>query len=127
MNRLLSAALLLALVGPSDGGADAAWATAAVAQLNALLEAPNRERAGSADRLVSEHVALDEFAATTFGDYLEKSLDAYRSLLSSSRFTHLVEHYRSRLARPTSTASAPTWPSNSLPRAGTACAWIASQ
>ena len=99
MNRLLSAALLLALVGPSDGGADAAWATAAVAQLNALLEAPNRERAGSADRLVSEHVALDEFAAATFGDYLEKSLDAYRSLLSSSRFTHLVEHYRSRLAR----------------------------
>ena len=48
---------------------------------------------------MSEHLAVDEFAAATFGDYLEESLDAYRDLLSSPRFTHLVEHYRSRLAR----------------------------
>ncbi len=99
MKRFLSAALLLALVGPGDSGADAAWATGAVARLNALLEAPNRESAGAAERLVSEHLALEEFAATTFGDYPEKSLNSYRSLLSIPRFTHLVEHYRSRLAR----------------------------
>jgi hypothetical protein len=96
---LLSAVVLLALVSPGDGWADAAWATATVARLNALLEAPNRERADGADRLVREHLAVDEFTATTFGDYLEESLDAYRSLLSDLRFTHLVEHYRSRLAR----------------------------
>ena len=96
---LLSAILLLALASPSDSAADAAWATATVARLNALLEAPNRERADGADRLVREHLAVDEFTATTFGDYLEKSLDAYRGLLPIPRFTHLVEHYRSRLAR----------------------------
>ena len=99
MIQLLSAVVLLALASPSDGRADAAWATAAVARLNALLEAPNRERSDGADRLVREHLAVDEFAAATFGDYLEKSLDAYRGLLSGPRFTHLVEHYRSRLAR----------------------------
>ena len=43
--RLLSAVVLLALASPGDGRADAAWATAAVARLNALLEAPNHERA----------------------------------------------------------------------------------
>ena len=91
---LFSAVLLLALASPSDGRADAAWATAAVERLNALLEAPN-----GADRLVSEHLAVDEFAAATFGDYLEESLDAYRGLLSGPRFTHLVEHYRRRLAK----------------------------
>ena len=99
MIQLLSAVVLLALANPSDGRADAAWATAAVARLNALLEAPNSERADGADRLVREHLAVDEFAAATFGDYLEESLDAYRGLLSGPRFTHLVEHYRSRLAR----------------------------
>ena len=97
--RLLSAVLLLALASPSAGGADEAWATATVARLNALLEVPNSERAGGADRLVREHLAVDEFAAATFGDYLEESLDAYRDLLSVTRFTHLVEHYRRRLAR----------------------------
>ena len=80
MMQLLSAVVLLALASPSDGRADAAWATAAVARLNALLEAPNRERADGADRLVSEHLAVDEFTAATFGDYLEESLDAYRRL-----------------------------------------------
>ena len=99
MIQLLSAVVLLALANPSDGRADAAWATATVARLNALLEAPNSERADAADRLVREHLAVDEFAAATFGDYLEESLDAYRGLLSSPRFTHLVEHYRGRLAR----------------------------
>ncbi len=97
--RLLSAGLLLTLASLGDGRADEAWATAAVARLNALLEAPNRERIDGADRLVSEHLAVDEFAAATFGDYLEKSLDDYQDLLSSPRFTHLVEHYRSRLVR----------------------------
>ncbi len=97
--RLLSTVLLLALASPSDGWADAAWATATVARLNALLEASNRECADEADRLVREHLAVGEFTATTFGDYLEKSLDAYRDLLSDLRFAHLVEHYRSRLVR----------------------------
>ena len=99
MKRLLSTVLLLALANPGDGRADAAWATATVARLNALLEAPNSERASSADRLVSEHLSVDEFAAATFGDYLEKSLDAYQNRLSGPRFTHLVDHYRGRLAR----------------------------
>ncbi len=97
--RLLSAVLLLALASLGDGRADEAWAAAAVARLNALLEAPNSERADRADRLVREHLAVEEFTAATFGDYLERSLDAYRDLLSSPRFTHLVEHYRSRLVR----------------------------
>ncbi len=97
--KRLSAVLLLALAGLGEVWADAAWATAAVARLNALLEAPERERAGRADRFVSEHLALEEFTAATFGDYLEKSLHAYRDLLSTPRFTHLVEHHRSRLAR----------------------------
>lgn len=99
MKRCLSAAVLLALASPGAGRADAAWATTAVAQLNALLDAPNHERTGAADRLVSEHLALDEFAAATFGDYPEKSLRAYQSRLSIPRFTRLVEHYRRRLAR----------------------------
>lgn len=96
--RLLSTVLLLALASPSDGRADAAW-VAVVARLNALLEAPNREHADGADRLVREHLAVDEFTAATFGDYLEESLDAYRSLLTAPRFAHLVEHYHSRLVR----------------------------
>ena len=96
---LLSTVLLLALASRGDGWADATWETAIVARLNALLEAPNRERADGADRLVSEHLAVDEFAAATFGDYLEESLDDYQDLLAAPRFTHLVEHYRSRLAR----------------------------
>ena len=94
MKRLRSAALLLALAHPSDG-ADADWATELVARLNA----PDRAPTGLADRLVGEHLALDEFAAATFGAYPEQVLDAYRGLLSTSRFTHLAEHYRSRLAR----------------------------
>ena len=97
--RLLSAGLLLTLASLGDGRADEAWATAAVARLNALLEAPNRERTDGADRLVREHLAVEEFTAATFGDYLERSLDDYQDLLSSPRFTHLVEHYRSRLVR----------------------------
>ena len=97
--KLLSTVLLLALASRGDSRTDAAWATGAVARLNALLASSNRERAGWADRLVSEHLALDEFAAATFGDYPEKSLDAYRDLLSIPRFTHLVKHYRSRLIR----------------------------
>ncbi len=96
---LLSAALLLALASPGEGWADAAWATEAVARLNALLEAPNRARAAEADRFVSEHLALAEFTAATFGGYLERSLDTYQELLAAPRFTHLVEHYRNRLAR----------------------------
>ena len=99
--KLLSTVLLLLLALASRGvsEADVPWATDAVAQLNALLASPNRECADWADRLVSERLAVDEFAAATFGDYPEKSLDAYRSLLPSPRFTHLVEHYRSRLSR----------------------------
>ena len=97
--KLLSAVLLLALVSHGDSGADAAGPTRAVARLNALLASSNRECAGWADRLVSEHLALDEFSAATFGDYTEKSLKAYRSLLSVPRFTRLVEHYRGRLMR----------------------------
>ena len=96
---LFSAVLLLALASPGYGRADAAWATAAVARLNALLEASNRERTDGADRLVREHLALEEFTVATFGDYLKKSLDAYQDLLAGPRFTHLVEHYRRRLAR----------------------------
>lgn len=97
--KLLSAVLLLALVSHGDSGADAAGPTRAVARLNALLASSNRECASWADRLVSEHLALDEFSAATFGDYTEKSLKAYRSLLSVPRFTRLVEHYRGRLMR----------------------------
>lgn len=97
--KLLSAVLLLALVSHGDSGADAAGPTRAVARLNALLASSNRECAGWAYRLVSEHLALDEFSAATFGDYTEKSLKAYRSLLSVPRFTRLVEHYRNRLMR----------------------------
>ncbi len=97
--KLLSAVLLLALASHGDSGADAAGPTRAVARLNALLASPNRECAGWAYRLVSEHLALDEFSAATFGDYTEKSLKAYRSLLSVPRFTRLVEHYRGRLMR----------------------------
>ncbi len=97
--RLLNAVLLLALASPGGGWADAAWATEAVARLNVLLEAPDGERADGTDRLVSKHLAVDEFAAATFGDYLEKSLDDYQDLLAAPCFTHLVEHYRNRLAR----------------------------
>ncbi len=93
----MGAVLLLVLASSGAGWASPAWATAAVARLNALLEAANRE--DEADRLVREYLALEAFTEATFGDYLEKSLDHYQDLLAAPRFTYLVEHYRSRLAR----------------------------
>ena len=94
----LSVALLLGLVSVDDGSADANGLFAVADDINALLKSGD-SRPETAERLVSEYLALDSLAAATFRGYLAKSLQEYEDLLPPPRFKDLVEHHRSRLLR----------------------------
>ena len=94
--QLLSAALLLCLSLADAGRADADGLLAVADELNALLDSDG-PRLETAERLVSEYLALDSLAAATFRGYLAKSLAGYEDLLPPPRFKDLVEHHRSRL------------------------------
>ena len=68
IQRLLSAALLslLGLIGPAAASA-ASELSEAIARLDALLQAPNRQQASAlADQLVRRHVAIGRFTQATF-------------------------------------------------------------
>ena len=91
-------ALLLGLVSVDDASADANGLSAVADDLNALLKSGN-SHPETAERLVSEYLALDSLAATTFRGYLAKSLEGYEGRLPPARFKALVEHHRSRLLR----------------------------
>ncbi|MEE3257655.1 MAG: DUF3047 domain-containing protein [Candidatus Latescibacterota bacterium] len=96
IQRLLSAALLslLGLIGP----AAASELSEAIARLDALLQAPDRQQASAlADQLVRRHVAIGRFTQATFDGYLEESLEIYEDLLDGPHFQKLVAHYREHL------------------------------
>ena len=84
------------LVAGGCWAADANGLFAVADDLNALLKSGD-SRPETAERLVSEYLALDSLAAATFRGYLPKSLAGYEDLLPPPRFKDLVEHHRSRL------------------------------
>ena len=73
--------------------------SAVVSHLDALLQSSAPPDAEMAEQLVREHVALARLAQTTFGNYLENSLEDYDDLLPAPDFQRLVEHYHDRLLK----------------------------
>ena len=73
--------------------------SAVVSHLDALLQSSAPPDAEMAEQLVREHVALARLAQTTFGNYLENSLEDYDDLLPGPDFQRLVEHYHDRLLK----------------------------
>jgi hypothetical protein len=87
----------LGLAGACEAQAKDADLAAAIGRLDALLRAPVRKTEDAARDFVRQTVAVDRLVETTFGKYLEDSLDDYDDILPQKRFRRLVAHYNERL------------------------------
>ena len=113
----------LGLAGACEAQAKDADLAAAIGRLDALLRAPVRKTEDAARDFVRQTVAVDRLVETTFGKYLEDSLDDYDDISRKSASAAWSPTTTSAWSRLTASAWSRTWPTGSRSRRCAGCAW----